>query len=175
MRTNEEFSGSSAQTKGSRMNGKPIESFEHRLNILKKMAYKHASNRFMPYELMNEMWLRPQVRKAQSVPFLMIAARNAMWDYFRMQLGKRGEKKPHHVTLDPLLEDKIAEIAEIDAKMDFDSAISRLSRTQKLILKLRADFFTYREIGKIVGVSACRIQQLLHPIQRDLKLQRKLL
>jgi hypothetical protein len=127
--------------------------------------------RFERDELVNEAWLRKSVRAATQAHHVAKAGRNAMYDYCRNQIGRYKPKPvPQNLTDDVLLEDELP-----DLWMDFDCMTSRLNQTQKLVLKLRADWFDDTEVAKIIGVKHSYVGHIMKPLRKDQKLRKCLL
>jgi hypothetical protein len=85
----------------------------------------------------------------------------------RSELGRTVNKEPQQLTKDPIVED----VAN-DTWMDFSEMSAGLSRTRKLVLKLRADWFTETEIAKVVGLSPHGVKEAVKGIKKDQKLRK---
>lgn len=141
--------------------------FEDMHKVLSRITRRYVGWRFEHDELINQAWLSPYVRNAQTEHHLVRAGLNAVCDYLRSELGRYKPKLPQHLTSEPLVEDRGR-----DVWMDFDAMSSGMSRTQKLIIKLRADWFNDTEIGRIIGITSSRVGQLANPVRRDQKVRR---
>ena len=126
------------------MASRKIISLEQRLGVLHRIARRYAGWRFEEDELVNQMWLSPYVRTAEYEHQLVRAGKNAMFDYFRKELGHT-EGLPNYG--EPTAED----VCE-DIWIDWDSMSGHLNRTQKLVIKLKYDWFTMPEIARVAGL-----------------------
>ncbi len=126
-----------------------ITNFNQRIEVLRRISRKYVSWRFEWDELVDQMWLSRNVREAQWEHQLVRVGLNAMFDYFRNELGRYKPKPtPQRLTNDPILEDDMD-----DTWMDFDSMSKGWTFTQRVIVKLRADWFTWPEVAKLTGLS----------------------
>jgi len=129
-----------------------VDTLEKRLTVMHRVAKRYASHydhhvgRFEEDELVNQMWLSPRVRKAQFEHHVARAALNALFSYFRHEI-----KRHNHEHLESY--DCHTEILLDLLKMDMEELIRDMTRTQKLIIKLRCERFTLDEIAKVVGVA----------------------
>jgi hypothetical protein len=89
------------------------------------------------------MWLSPWVRSAEQEHHLVRAGRNAMYDYLRTELNRKAAPSPK-TTCEDILN---------DTWMDFDSMSKGWTFAQRVIVKLRADWFTWPEVAKLTGFS----------------------
>lgn len=129
------------------MASRRIISLAQRLEVLHRISRRYVGWRFEEDELVNQMWLSPYVRAAEFEHQLARAGRNAMFDYFDHELRKY--EGPSSFEAEPTVED----VCE-DVWMDWSCMSSNLNRTQKLVIKLKSDWFTMPEISKIVGLCA---------------------
>lgn len=153
------------------MASEPITNEDQRRQVLERIApsVQHTFYwKFERDELVNEAWLRKSVRAAQQAHHVVRVGFNAMYDYCRNQIGRHNPKPiPQKLCDDVLVEDELP-----DAWMDFDCMTSRLNRTQKLVLKLRADWFDDTEVAKIIGVNHSYVNQIMKPLRKDQKLRK---
>jgi len=126
------------------MASRPIKGLADRLCVLQKIAWRFVSWRFELDELVNQMWLSKAVRIAEQEHHLARAGRNAIYDYFRSQFGRTERKSPVE-TPKEMIEDAMP--------VDFSEICKGLTRTQKLILRLRSDWFSWSEVAKVIGIS----------------------
>ena len=146
------------------MASRRIESFEHRFKVLRRTAHKYISWRFELDEIVNQMWISKAVRRAEYEHQLVRAAKNAFWDYLRSQLGRTVNKQAQQLTNEPILEDTIE---DSDAWMDFDSITKGYTFTQRIIVKLRADWFTWPEVAKLTGLSETNARYKLSTVDKE--------
>jgi DNA-directed RNA polymerase specialized sigma24 family protein len=135
--------------------------------ILKRITRRFVGNWFEHDELVNQAWLSPQVRNAETKHHVVRAGLNAVYDYMRHELGRRKNKGPQRLIIEPTVEDVAS-----DVWIDFDSMSTGLSPTKKLIIKLRADWFTTDEIAKIVGIGKTTVKNEVATIKKDQKLRK---
>ena len=126
------------------MASRKIISLQQRLGVLHRIAWRYVGWRFEMDELVNQMWLSPYVRTTEFEHQVVRAGKNAMFDYFEKELGHKGGEPNYG-------EPTAADVCE-DVWIDWDSMSGHLNRTQKLVIKLKYDWFTMPEIAKIVGL-----------------------
>ena len=134
------------------------------MKVLRRTASKYVSWRFELEELVNQMWLSKAVRMAEYEHHLIRAAKNAFWDYLRNQLGRNVNKQAQQLTNEPVLEDTIE---DSDVWMDFDSMTKGYTFTQRIIVKLRADWFTWPEVAKLTGLSETNARYKLSTVDKE--------
>ena len=161
-----------------------------KMRILQIVARRrNFNNLFEINELINEAWKRKSVREAKEPYILYTRAKNAMIDYIRIQNGrphywdtKKVSKKvlkPSHKyrtffhslqTEDGFIIEPIVFLSnEIEHREHLNRLIKNLTRTQKLIVKLRINGFKNREIGEIIPCSESRVSQIWMGLKEILK------
>ena len=154
---------------------------EEKLKILGHVALKfskRSQGKYEKDELMNEAWLRKNVRTSNKPSYLFMASRSAMIDYMRVQQKSRNVHQAH---LHPLytetgfsIEPVIKPKNDLDFFSDLDTMLERFSRTNKLITKLMLRSIPMTQIAKAVGLSASRVHQRWGRIKATLSIRYKI-
>lgn len=143
-----------------------VDTLDKRLKVMHRIARKYCDHyelhegRFEEDELVNQMWLSKRVRNAQFEHHVARAALNAVFSYFRHEI-----KRHQHKSLESY--DYATEVMLDLLKMDMEGLIEDLTRTQKLIIKLKCERFNLIEIGRVVGVSEAAVRKHLNRIDPE--------
>lgn len=135
-------------------------SVDEKQHILRWTAKKytgwHTSGRYEIDELINEAWLNIEVRNTQERWKLFIAARWAMLSYMRRQQKSWRQSRIYtHPLINEegkyIVEPRIIPFNSIDFRDDMERMCHDLTRTEKLVLKLRLEGLPWKQIAKAIG------------------------
>jgi len=141
--------------------------FEDKRYLLVSVAKRYVGYRYEIDELVNEAWLNMNVQEQTDKPLFWKAARWAMLNYMRRQ-EKRGRKK-WRIHTEPLtvgedeyiVEPEITPFNEFDYAHDFAWLCRGLTRQQRLVVKMRLNGYSWREIAhKTNGTSGEYARQI---------------
>jgi len=162
--------------------------------ILYRAAWIFANYKYEVDELINAVWLMGDVQKLPDIRLAYHRIRYDMINYIRTQEGRKKRShslKPSHkyrtnfvsynaeTDFDDNDEHTTYEMylsTEDDgfAKVDFEDELESLMKSacnnclDRLIVKMRLDGFTHKEIGKVFGLSESRISQIMTGIGKRL-------
>jgi RNA polymerase sigma factor (sigma-70 family) len=152
---------------------------EEKIEILRCVARRFKTNRFEIDELVNEAWLRKNIREANDASYLSMAGKSAMIDYMRTNTGFKLKHRCYfhqhnlfedgHQIIQPSSHDP-SEVAFFD---ELNYTIRNFTRTQKLITKAILSGITMRSIGKIIGCSESNVSQIWSRLREILKVRYK--
>ena len=161
--------------------------YEELKPILVHTAMKFANYKYEVDELVNAVWAMDAVQK---LPHIRLAYKRIYYDiivYIRTQEGRKKRsysQKPdikyktmitsynieteftdneEHSTYEIFMGEEDVGFAKVDFKDELELLIKRVynSREERLIVKMRLDGFTQKEIGDVIGLHATRISQLM--------------
>ena len=133
--------------------------------ILVHIARRFAGRVYEIDELVNEAWLNPNVRAAETPSRLFIAGRWAMISYMHKE-QKDGRRK-YKIYFRPLINEDGVTVEPIVAMFDraefmdsLERAVRGLTKRQKLVVHRRMQGCELKDIAKILGVSRERVRQI---------------
>jgi len=141
-----------------------LTTFEQKHKLLHQISWRYVGRIWEHDELVNQMWLYEKVRQARTRQELVRAGFDAMFKYFRHEI----KRNKHEKFDDKELFDNVTQIMLDLLKMDMDELCKGMTRTKKLILKLKCDGFTLKEIAKVVGLkSRAGVMSHINTINRE--------
>ena len=141
-----------------------LTTFEEKYDLLRAISYRYVNWAFDHDELVNQMWLHEKVRKETERSKLVRAGFDAMFMYFRREI----KRNRHEEFDDKELFDNVTQIMLDLLKMDMDELCKGMTRTKKLILKLKCDGFSLSEIAKVIGLkNKTSVQTHVNTIDRE--------
>jgi len=161
--------------------------YEELQPVLYRIAYMFANYKYDVNELINAVWV---IGNVQKLPDIRLAYKRIYYDmiiYIRTQEGRKKQsysQKPstkyrayttsynaetefadnyEHSTYEMFMGKEDGGFAKVDFKDELESFMKRVCNNceDRLIVKMRLDGYTLREIGKVVGVVESRISQIL--------------